>query len=123
MYNKCISLWLIVLIIIMTFCVSHQKQLNILDDDDDANKIRMSTAFKGGDDVNVAEIIATAQQNLSTIGTSSTNLGESYVRSKRKREEREGEERNKYSYGSVIGSAAPSLFFFFPLRVYVCVCV
>ncbi|XP_070499901.1 uncharacterized protein [Chironomus tepperi] len=75
MYNKCISLWLIVLTIIMTFCVSHQNQL---DDDNKANYTQ-----NNGDDVNVAEISQTQnhknimessiQNNISVMGDS-TNL-------------------------------------------------
>lgn len=89
MYNKCISLWLIVLtIIIMTFCVSHQTQLDnvsatiVVDDDGKSsdgrnNAHKIINDFKG--DVNVAEIITqsdstAAIQNLSMI--KSTNLGE-----------------------------------------------
>jgi len=77
MYNKCISLWLIVLTIIMTFCVSHQNQLN---DDNKANYTQ-----NNGDYVNVAEISrtqnhestmeSTIQNNISVMGDS-TNLGE-----------------------------------------------
>lgn len=61
MYNKCISLWLIVLIIIMTFCVTHQNQLN------DDNKVNYTK--NNGDDVNVAEIAQT--QNHENIMTES----------------------------------------------------
>ena len=77
MYDKCISLWLIVLTIIMTFCVSHQNQL---DDDNKANYTQ-----NNGDDVNVAKISQTQnhqniiessiQNNISVMGDS-TNLGE-----------------------------------------------
>lgn len=66
---KCISLWLIVLTIIMTFCVSHQKQL-----DNDAKN-----------DANVANNLVTTNdmrddamrnhENGSAKSTESTNLG------------------------------------------------
>ena len=74
MYNKCISLWIIVLTIIMTFCVSHQNQL---DDDNKANYTQ-----NNGDDVNVAQtqnheniMESSIQNNISVMGDS-TNLGE-----------------------------------------------
>lgn len=72
MYNKCISLWLIVLTIIMTFCVSHQNQL---DDDNKANYT--------SDDTNVFEAVqtmtASIENNISMTKSSiedSPNLGE-----------------------------------------------
>lgn len=73
MYNKCISLWIIVLTIIMTFCVSHQNQL---DDDNKANYTQ-----NNGDDANVATqnheniMESSIQNNISVMGDG-TNLGE-----------------------------------------------
>lgn len=73
MYNKCISLWIIVLTVIMTFCVSHQNQL---DDDSIANYTQ-----NNGDDVNVAtqnheNIMESSIQNNISVMEDGTNLGE-----------------------------------------------
>lgn len=60
---KCISLWLIVLTIIMTFCVSHQKQLDNDPDSDSAANMLVTN-----DDA--------MRQHENGSTSDSTNLGE-----------------------------------------------
>lgn len=67
---KCISLWLIVLTIIMTFCVSHQRQL------DRDPKGEVSVANKVVTNNDVKDDAMKNHENGSVKGTESTSLGE-----------------------------------------------
>lgn len=74
---KCISLWLIVLTIIMTFCVSHQKLLNDDDNDTrtDANE-NIDKAVVADNDVEDGVMRNHHHNDSAVRGTQSTDLGE-----------------------------------------------